>query len=158
MSTDEKEGCWLDNYCTAVYQTGPMPLRVKRGYRGSKEFFQGCIKQIFPSSGGLLNIINLQHNCSTCSDLVRMGRRKCKEWEVERLYIQRPYCSWTRQPGESGGQGGDLRYWACLLCAPNKYSLFYQQNKFPFWALHLHKWVPCPGINGLNEPSDQKSA
>lgn len=27
----------------------------------------------------------------------------------------------------------------CLLCAPNKYSLFYQQNKFPFWPLHMHK-------------------
>lgn len=27
----------------------------------------------------------------------------------------------------------------CLLCAPNKYSLFYQQNKFPFWPLHMYK-------------------
>lgn len=27
----------------------------------------------------------------------------------------------------------------CLLYAPKKYSLFYQQNKFPFWPFHMYK-------------------
>lgn len=79
-----------------------------------------------------------------------------KKWHriKDRRKLQLSKLEFCRQSVVPAGRGPVAL--ACLLCPPNKYSVFYQQNKLPFWPIQMYKCVPCPGINEPNKPGDQK--